>query len=228
MPRRMYRTARRHRAATAIQRIARGYLSRKGFRSTRRTQRTGKRTGFLAVQQVHTEITTIPAAGGSEDVYVDNLKFNIASIPNLDSYRRLFDQYRIKKVKVRIVQQSGFDNPSMTLITSIDLDAGTAPTTSDLLLQCSNSKIKNLTAFRPSKVVSIFPRFQNKIVMDAAAGTENYTLGRPGAWLDLADAGLTNHHGLNIAFTCPDSTGLTNPASINYEFTYHIEFRKIR
>lgn len=197
-----------------------------------RQSRPTKRTGYLPVQQRHVVNTTIPANGGSTDLYVDNLEFDIASLDNLNSYRSLFDQYRIKKVVVKMTQQTGFvsGNPSIRVLTSIDLDAGTAPTGAISLLQCSNVRTKLLTPERPSVTRSVFPRFNNVISLDPLAQPPTYgtTMGRPGAWLDLADAGLTKHYGLNICFTCSDGGGLTTDAIIHYEYTYHVEFRKIR
>lgn len=229
MRRRGRPTKRTRNAVIAIQRWWRG-RKKPGIR--RNYGLPSARTGYLAVQQKHVVYTACPAGGGSTDVFVDNLKFNIGQLDNLPSYQRLFDQYRIKKVVVKMTQQSGFapGNPTMTLITSIDLDAGTAPTGAISLLQCSNAKTKLLTQFSPSRTVSIYPRFQNVIALDPTAvpPTQSFSIGKSGAWLDLADQGLTNHHGLNICFTCPDATGLAIDCLIRYEYTYHVEFRKIR
>lgn len=221
-----------------IQRAYRAYRARRGRRPrTRMTRsRTRVRTGYLPmVQKDLTESFQIPA-GPYPNGYIKQFKFSIENIQNLAEVTRLFDQYRIRAVSVRLMPQSNTNdtvNPSMTFCSSIDLDGG-GVANFDALIACSNAKTSNWSSAGGNiagKTIYLKPRFRNVHVVDPTTVPVTYgqNIGRKNAWLDLADGGTTDHFGLNVGFLPGSATATLGFAVwVNVIITYYIEFRKIR
>lgn len=208
---------------------------RRGYRLYRRPRPT-KRTGFLPIVQKDLDQSFVIPAGAYPNGYIKQFKFDISGIQNLPELTRLFDQYRIRAVSIRMVPQTNTSetvNPAMTFASSIDLDGG-ALGTFDELLACSNCKVSNWSNAGGSIANKNFymqPRYRSVHVIDPTTVPPTYgqSLGPKNAWLDLADGGQTDHFGLNVGWL-PGGPGynLGLEQWINVTITYYIQFRKIR
>ena len=190
------------------------------------------RTGYLPVQQKFIDTFTIPTA--IPNGYVTRYDFTISQLQNLPSLVRLFDQYRIRKVTLQFNGQTFNDptaNPSMTCVSSIDLDGGALPANFDVILQASNAKVSQWGGTGTNnlkKFVSVRPRFSNQIVKELGPPIlYSQTLGNRNAWIDLADQGLTEHHGVVMGWRAP-AGALNFAQDVTLITTFHLEFRKFR
>lgn len=202
-----------------------------GMRRYRRKP-ASKRTGFLSLQQKENFTYTIPA-GPLPNGFVRQLTFNIAALPNFVEFDRLFDQYRICAVAGTLTPHTNTNdtiNPGQTFIQSIDLD-GQLATQYDQILACSNAKQSPWTStggMVPMKKFYLKPRFLNNILQTINPDVYSRTLGRPGAWIDLADNGLTTHYGMNFGWRTASPVGLNVEQTVNVSLTYYLQFRKVK
>jgi len=198
----------------------------------RKKRNPSSRTGFLKVRATELKDLTLPI--GITDL-VHQEAFRIADIPSILSYTPLFDQYRIKKVNIKLFPTTRTDatqNNRMTFCSSIDLDGGPVAVFSQLT-ECSNAK---LSCWAPDvktsqKSITVYPRFKNVIVKDVSDPQNilySATLGRKGAWIDLADKGQTVHYGVNMGWLATTNGSLNFAEDVQFIITYDIEFRKIR
>lgn len=202
----------------------------------RKYSRPTNRTGFLSVVQKEYFSYTIPA-GPLPNGFVEQLSFNIASLPNFAEYDRLFDQYRIVGVAGQLTPHTNTNdtiNPGQSYIQSIDLDGGPI-TTYDQILACSNAKQSawnTAGGMVPTKKWFVKPRFKNNILADpGGAGvppTYAQTLGNRKAWVDIADGGNTEHYGINFGWRTASPVGLNQPQVVNCNLTFYLQFRKVR
>jgi len=230
------RRSNRNYYATKIQRAFR--RSRKRFTRYGRGN-PSKRTGFLPVKQKTLEKSFVIPSGTYPNGYPIQFAFNIKNLQNLNAFVRLFDQYRICGVSIKMFPQTNTDdttNQALTLGTSIDLDGG-ALTTWNELIQCSNTKIANWSSAGGSvahRSIYLAPRYRSVHVVDptTAPVTFGYNMGSKKRWLDLADQGETDHYGLNCVFLPPlDTLGnrnLNQNMSVTVVETYYVQFRKLR
>jgi len=198
-----------------------------------------KRTGFLPIKQKTLEKSFVIPAGAHPNGYPIQFAFNIKNLQNLPALARLFDQYRICGVSIKMFPQTNTNdtiNQSLTLGTSIDLDGG-ALTTWNELIQCSNTKITNWSSAGGAvahRAIYLQPRYRSVHVVDptTAPVTFGYNMGSKKRWLDLADNGETDHYGLNCIWLPPfDSAGdrtLNADVSVTVVETYYVQFRKLR
>lgn len=198
-----------------------------------------KKTGFLPVKQKTLEKSFVIPAGTYPNGYPVQFAFNIKNLQNLAALTRLFDQYRICGVSVKMFPQTNTDdttNQALTLGTSIDLDGG-ALTTWNELIQCSNTKITNWSSAGGAvahRSIYLKPRYRSVHVVDptTAPVTFGYNMGATKRWLDLADQGETDHYGLNCIWLPPlDNLGNRNlnaNMSVTVVETYYVQFRKLR
>lgn len=203
-----------------------------------RSQKTSTRTGYLSVQQKVLNTGFEIPAGNYPTGLIEKLDFQANECPQWNTYAALFDQYRITGVKVTLLptsNQPGVANTAGTFASSIDLDGDNNITTFDQVLQCSNTRTSPWSSsggLTPYKKIFLRPRFQNAIVrtMDVAEGQPlkyAMTLGNAKQWIDVADGGLTKHHGLNLAWYF-GAEQVSNLQLINMIVTYYIQFRKVR
>lgn len=191
-----------------------------------------KRTGFLSIQQKDFFTYTIPA-GPLPNGHIQQLTFNIANLPNFAELSRLFDQYRICAVAGTLTPHTNTNdtiNPGQSYIQSVDLDGGLV-TQYDQILACSNAKQSSwVTAggMVPKKSWYCRPRFLNNILQTIAPPVYSQTLGKPKAWIDLSDAGLTTHYGMNFGWRTASPVGLNVEQVVNCNITYYLQFRKVR
>lgn len=195
-----------------------------------RTSGVTRRTGYLNIQQKDSLPFVIPSG---VNFYTTELTFSINQLGNFLALARLFDQYRIARASTYfypITNANAATNAGVTVCTSIDLDGSIAPTSFDEALQASNAKVKNFSTNggnKPSCFVSLRPRYMNVIVKDIGPpATYSQTLGKSSAWIDIADAGDTDHRGVQISFNMP--TPLNLSMQCENIITYHVEFRKVR
>lgn len=196
-----------------------------------------KRTGYLSiVQQDLSQSFTLPALpGGYPTGFIRQFKFNISQVVNLPELTRLFDQYRIRAVSLRMMPQTNTDDtvfPSLTYAASVDLDGGNIANWADILA-CSNAKVSNWASNGGNvaqKSHYLKPRWRNTHVVDPTTTPVTYgnTMGNRNQWLDLADQGNTDHFGLNVGFLTPSGVGTAVEQEVTVIIKYYIQFRKIR
>lgn len=198
-----------------------------------------KRTGFLPIKQKSLEKSFIIPAGNHPNGYPIQFAFNIKNLQNLAALARLFDQYRICGVSIKMYPQTNTDdtvNQAMTLGTSIDLDGGALNTWNELI-QCSNTKITNWSSAGGAvahRAIYLQPRYRSVHVVDptTAPVTFGYNMGSKKRWLDLADNGETDHYGLNCIWLPPFNNAgdriLNADMSVTVVETYYVQFRKLR
>ena len=194
-----------------------------------------KRTGFLSIVQKDMSKSFELPAGSYPSGFIQRMIFNISNVVNLNELRRLFDQYRIRAVSVKLMGQSNTNdtvNPALTYASSIDLDGGTVSTWNDLLA-CSNCKVGNWSNAGgniSTKSHYLKPRWRNTHVIDPTTTPITYgnTMGSRSQWIDLADQGETDHYGLNVGFLTPPGVNMGFAQDVSVITTYYIQFRKVR
>ncbi len=205
-----------------------------GNRRRARGARTGVKTGFLKV--IQKTLTQINLPSGPHPLgIVDKYKFEIADIPQFNTYSALFDQYRLTGVKMTFLPTTNTNdtaNVGGTFISSIDLDGDTTITTFDDILQCSNSKTSPWSTaggMTPYKKVFVRPRTRDALVRDICNNVPvlSTALGDSKQWIDLGDRGRTEHYGFNIGWYFGNAQ-LNAPQELNVITTYYISFRKVR
>lgn len=198
----------------------------------RKYRKPSNRTGFLSLVQKDHFNWTIPA-GPLPNGYIRQLTFNIAALPNFQELNRLFDQYRIVGVAGSLQPHTNTNdtiNPTQSYIQSVDLDGGLV-TQYDQLLACSNAKQSSWSTtggMVPIKKWFVKPRFLNNILQSINPPVYSQTLGNPKAWIDIADAGLTQHYGMNFGWRTASPVGLNVEQVVNCNITYYLQFRKVR
>ncbi len=221
--------------------MKRGYKKRKrrGNYLKRRYKKinTSTRTGHLSVQQKVLDTSFEIDTGNYPTGLILKKEFFAAEIPQWNNFAALFDQYRICGVKVTMLptsNQPAVSNTAATFASSIDLDGDKTISTFDDLLQCSNTKTSPWSAaggLTPYKSVYCKPRCQNAIVRtlgaDGQPATYSMALANRKAWIDVADQGLTKHHGINFGWYFGNEQ-VQNIQLVNMVVTYYIQFRKIR
>lgn len=174
-------------------------------------------------------------AGSYPAGFIKQFTFNISNVVNLPELRRLFDQYRIRAVSIQLMPQSNTNdtvNPALTYASSVDLDGGSAATWSDLLA-CSNAKVGNWSNAGGNvchKKHYLKPRWKAVHIVDPTTTPVTYgnSLGNRNAWLNLADAGETDHYGINCGWLTPPGVSVGFAMDVSVITTYYIQFRKVR
>lgn len=124
-----------------------------------------------------------------------------ADLTNSSSFQRLWDAYRIRKIKLEflpVANQSPYTSPTSGYVPKIvlaaDYDDESVPTSIENMLQRAGSKLKT------------FSRSQSKIISPAIAGeafvsqlTQGYTQ-KKGAWVPTASPDV-KQYGIKVAFT---------------------------
>jgi len=228
-----YKSWRANRRRFAARRIQ-GAYKRHRYRSR---GKTGVKTGHLKViQKVLSQSISLPNTAQPTG-FVQKLKFEIADIPQFNTYSALFDQYRLTGVKVTLLPTTNTNdtaNVGGTFIWSIDLDGDTSITTFDDILQCSNSHTSPWSTaggMTPYKKMFVRPRTRDALVRDIDPVTNvpvlSTALGDSHQWIDLGDRGTTEHFGINIGWYFGNAQ-LVNAQELNMITTYYISFRKVR
>lgn len=218
------------------------YYKRKVVRRGRRRRKIGmkryhrkpatNRTGYLSIVQKDFFSWTIPA-GPLPNGHIQQLTFNIATLQNFAELSRLFDQYRICAVSGTLTPHTNTNdtvNPGQSYIQQVDLD-GQLVTTYDQILAASNAKQSPWNTsggMVPMKKWYCKPRFLNNILQTINPPVYSQTLGKKGAWIDLADNGLTTHYGMNFGWRTASPVGLNADQVVNGTITYYLQFRQVK
>lgn len=178
---------------------------------------------------------TLPA-GAMPNGLVDVETFDIQLLPNINEYRRLFDQYRIKAVKVKLTPLTNTDdevNQGLIFVSSIDLDGTNVPGIFTDILQRTNARVSPWTPGlnkNPTKTITIYPRARNVVASypDPATGAlvPAYGMKSRRQWLDLSNIAIP-HHGLITGWKAPQ--GVLNADQVySMDIVYVVEFKGIR
>jgi len=215
------------------------YRKRRPMRRKRRRnffKKGAKRsnTGYLSVKhKVATGVYTVPAQTWPDTTGtgqpVNTSIFQIVDLPNLGSYSKLFDQFRLTGVNVKF---SNVSNPMATqndgynFITSTDLDGNVIGSIGEML-QCTNTK--RVRVKEGSTIINRFIRPRIRNVIEGAAPPTNSTAFQIGStrWCDLASPAIP-FYGLNWAPTGVPGEVLNNDSNWNIDITYYVQFRKLR
>lgn len=196
----------------------------------------GVRTGYISLRQKAISNQVIPAAAYPNG-FLREYTFTADQIPQFQAFAGLFDQYRIKAVKMTFLPTTNTDevvNQGGTFASSIDLDGDLSITTFNQLLQCANTKTSAWSTaggLTPYKSVYLRPRASNALItsLNAAGQPATFTpaLANPNQWIDIADRGRTIHYGVNIGWNFGNNT-LNADQDVQIITTYYIQFRKVR
>lgn len=182
-------------------------------------------------------VTTSDVGSGSTFKRVE-LQFRLIDVAGQSEFLALYDQYRIKYVKVRIYPRTevttstessvtGVFMPPLRILHAIDYDSATGSVTPDQLRQYGTCKEilyrdttnKNLTVFfTPACLAQMYESF----------GNTGYSP-KFWQWLDVND-NSTLHYGLKILLD-NKGTGFVNQQigmGFDYDVEYHLEFRNSR
>lgn len=153
--------------------------------------------------------------------------FKLTQLPNNTQFS-LYDQYRIRFVKVYFVNntqpcnQSALDNQvAPTLVTAVDWDDSTTPTSMNQLYSFHNCKIHgSITAGSPYMSRTFKPAVAKTVF---GSGITNAFGASRDVWLDVASS-QTEHYGLKLGLEqtpqVPASSG-----SIRVYATFYMEFK---
>lgn len=146
------------------------------------------------------------------------LEFHLTDLPNSAEFQNLFDQYRIRKVKLRWIPQATVANPGIIganngpdFYYTADYDDSTPPSSRDQMMQEQGVKIRYGVS-RPFTYL-ISPRAAN-LVYGGALATDAYAMARKSQWLDVAYPAVP-HYG--IKFGMWNTGGLTSTADYNID-----------
>lgn len=154
--------------------------------------------------------------------YSKAFSFQLSDLPNLSEYQALYDQFKITGVQIQLIpkvmmttQGSSTGTPNMVgygqLVTALDFDDASFPTSKESLLQYENAKV--------SQCGRIHKRFLKPRIMDTIfrnSGTTGVMSTRPG-WLDLETATAeVPHYGCKVWIDAPANSAGTTSSSISY------------
>jgi len=149
--------------------------------------------------------------------------YSLASLANSANWQTVFDQYRIVMVEatvfpayIDIVLNSGGSLPSGDIITAVDYDDATTPTTAANLTGHDSCKISNWTQIHKH---SFRPRVAEALYSGAFT-----SYGNTATWID-SNSPSVQHYGLKILLDS-SHTSMTSPSLIYYlTARLTIEFR---
>lgn len=150
--------------------------------------------------------------------------FKLSDLPNYTEFTALYDQYRIRYIKLMFFfQQDPFVNMTTgsflgRMYTALDFDDATSPTEADIQ-QMRYVKVK-----RPVGIVKRFlkPRCLNTIYNDGI--TNAYTLANKKTWIDCSNPNVT-HYGVKLFINKPSGT---NHVTCTVQAKFYIEFKNPR
>lgn len=156
-------------------------------------------------------------------------------MPNVSEFTSLFDQYKIKRIKVRMIWTNnvtnssaaagtltGIANPIVQIAT--DLDDGVPPATNTSLMEREDTRFLAFDSTGP-KSYSVTPKY----AMAASIGGASATLGAQGSnWINVS-SDTVQWFGTKLWME-PQSSGATQLQTgyLWLYFTYEYEFRTVR
>lgn len=192
--------------------------------------------GLVANTASHYELIANSGATNTHIYWSHGQRFNLSQISNLGEYQALFDQYKLRKVVVKMIPYINSVNAPGGLTYpgdmcpifhyAIDHDTWTAPPANEAgigaLRERNNYKWHKMD--RPLTIV-IKPRYQG-YAEDNAGNPISATTGR-GAWLDMARDEV-DHYGLLGVFEGIQSQPANLIFNMRCEVTYYMCFKGVR
>lgn len=164
------------------------------------------------------------AAGGPDGQY--GYSFTLAGLPSASEFTSLFDQYKIKGVKLRLLPRgnsselTGAAGGNIGNVGSvIDYDDGAAPTGG--MSQITQYQSFKLTRSSQEHIRYFKPRINAAAINSVAGGTQNKLNTR--GWLDC-DVSTTEHYGLKVVVPAPPAGSIVFDAIV----TMYLCFRNVR
>lgn len=147
------------------------------------------------------------------------IQFTLNQLPNYTEFAQLYDQYKIKGVKVKLVPKYNsvdISSPGSTqLLTVLDYDDANAPTAVNDLLQYQNMKMTTSNRIHSRYLV---PRCNTEV--------SNATLGAASApkvqWIDCGYPTVL-HHGIKYGVIAP-----AQDTKFDLYVTYYLAFKNVR
>lgn len=218
--------------------VRRKPVRRTGGRWRRKStiSRNMRNTGFLSTKQKTESYVVIPSGtlpGGGHGV---GFSFSLADIPQAVTFQKLFDQYRITGVALKAVPMTSTGvtvNPSVRMLSYIDLDDANAPSLYSDVIQRSNVKDRTIVAGQARPLNTFLrPRWLNAAYATSIVpgGGTGYTLGNRNTWIDTVDDQVP-HFGMKYFFNTTNNAtpgGLSVPINILYTITYYIQFKGLK
>lgn len=181
--------------------------------------------------------TQVSCNFGSSGHNASALTFSLDTVANYTEFTKLYDQFKILKVKVYFdytpdrppVDASGNYVPIVGVGSSSmpklwikrDYDDTGVPTLLDMA-QSNQAKCLRFTESRTTRMVALVPRYANEVYRSSISTA--YTSQR-GAWLDCSTAADVPHFGLKmIAQGLPD----TNLGAFTVRVKYTLLFKNVR
>lgn len=208
----LYKTKRRHSAARSIQ---------KAFRKRSLRTRRGFRVPLALAKHNFVErlpdvtlglnATTLDANGNLLSTHTNT--FQVSDIPQILSYSKLFEYYKIDKIVVTYrykcagVPGAYIANPlntqifqeiNPTILFKVDHNDAVAQTVADLK-QSARLKEKQLTNSMPNFTITLKPAVQSEAYKSLTASTY---IPKWNQWLSMADTTVP-HYGLKMQIQCP-------------------------
>ena len=187
------------------------------------------KSGYRSTTAVTRMVSLSPLSGTSGTDDLASYSFQLSDLPNYTAFTALYDQYRIRAVKMEFIPQQAYApvvlagvvvNVNAPLLTTcLDLDDATTPTSA--VVQAHESAMCHGTL--NSSCIAKYTRW-----VKPAIAIENYQTGGFGGytsktdqWCDSASP-ATQHYGLKAWVACPSGSG----AYVTYVMaTYYLEFR---
>lgn len=162
----------------------------------------GSGSGQIVRISRHCDLTTLTLDGSVKYL---GLQFQLNQLPNNTEFD-LYDQYRIRYVKVMFTSNTQPVNNNSTsnqvapqLITAVDYDDATTPTSLDNLYNYNNCKIHGaLTPMIPYFARSVKPMVAQAVFAGVTSGYSP----RSDVWLDTAKKDIP-HYGIKVALNTP-------------------------
>ena len=152
------------------------------------------------------------------------LFFTLSDLPSVAEFTSLFEQYKFEKVVVHMIPFANWtvmdQHATVPLVTAIDFDDGTDPTSEDQLLQYGNNCITHATQ-------EIHRTIQPKIaaaVYNAGGIFNGYAIKT--SWIS-SDSPNVQHYGFKMGIR-PSPPGTHWGAGWLIYADYHIAFRNTR
>lgn len=195
-----------------------------------------RNTGFLSTKQKTESYVIVPSGtltGGGHGV---GFSFSLADIPQAVTFQKLFDQYRISGVAIKMMPMTSTGvtvNPSLRLLHYTDLDDANAPSLYSDVIQRSNIKDRMIPVGNVRPINSYLrPRWLNAAYATSIVpgGGTGYTLGNRSTWIDTVDDQVP-HFGYKYFFnTTTNATpgGLAVPMNVLFTITYYLQFKGLK
>lgn len=148
--------------------------------------------------------------------------FRLSDLPQASTFSALYDQYRVTKLKYEFypAMTMGISNAALvgTLITVIDYDDATVPTTPTQLLEYANARVTSI--YKP-QIRTFKPHLAGAVYSGAFTSFSNLK----DTWIDVASSSV-EFYGVKACITA------TGTPSVNQQYTCivtaHVEFKSVR